>query len=265
MSTMLGRVDWPRFAGCVLRRLAGDADELLRAESARLEGSPVAKLRPHAVVLALAVDVAPYRHTAAALGECAPALSFGDQLLVLAWLQSAARQLIGRSARPTAAAEHATPAVPGALDIEGVPLTTMPRWLLDLAGDIARDRGLSIALDVDQPRAGCYYPATRTIFLDPSNGAHGPVEWVLAHELGHVLDPQLGRRPLGIDDETFADAFARLAVECKPRTRAEALPMVESAQAQLPADDPNLGGALPTDPIEQVLALLALPITKGTS
>lgn len=260
MSMLLAKVDWDRLTNCLLRRLDGEVDEPLRAELAALEGSPLLAW-PAAVALAVAVEVAPFRHVAATISECS-ALDFGDQMLVLAWLQSACRELVGRAARQTTAAAHATRAEPGrSLEVDGMPAETLPGWLRALAKDVAFRRGLAIAYDGDKPRTGYYDTTTRTIFLDPSRGTFGPVEWVLAHELGHVLDPELGHRALGIDDEHYADALARLLIEHRPRTIAEAQPLIEQAREQVPSDTPT--GDLPTDPMLQVLTLLGL--TKGST
>jgi hypothetical protein len=188
----------------------------------------------------------------------------GDQLdRVVRWLIDAA-VLFGRlgdeSDEPEPSDPVEDPAPTGTLMVAPTLAPWLPGWLLELAADVAAERGgLTIS---EQPLrdalAGYWDPTAGRIVVDLAKLGPADLGAAVAHELAHALDPRLGQVGAAAE-EAFAHAGAAVLLEERPTTVALArVLLTELDQVRSPSTiDPDL----PTPGVSSLVAFSLLPVT----
>lgn len=257
--TALARVDWPAVFG----RLLDEGDEELRERALYYAGLR-SSISPPVAAFAAAVSTTPYLGVFRALGDD---LDANTAFRIASWLQDVGHIVLTAAGSQGDPRPPLPPAAPGLLvvdpDLEWLPL-------LDLAADVARDGGLAVEVGTLRPgTSGLYDFGTRRITLDVAQGAG---EKTFAHELGHALDPLIGRRQAPELDERFAYAMEPLLLAERPSTVTAAAPLIEACVTRVGGvlavlaagwPDGDTEG-LPEPGVHSLLAFFNLPvIVKG--
>lgn len=186
------------------------------------------------------------------VATAAPGLDLVDADAVAVWLGRAAglyRTLCAALSAPAVDPPQPRPIRPDLEVDDRVVACGLP--LLPLALDVARRRpDLLTEIHAEELAGegarGIYESAAARILLDlemVERAQHGPrrdaaatqLNYTLGHELGHVLDDGLVRRPEA-ERETVADAVAGLLVAHVPTTLAEAQPLLDAVSARFPSE-----------------------------
>jgi hypothetical protein len=177
-----------------------------------------------------------------AVWAAAPTLGEGEALLVSSWVRDAA-VWYGRFVRlernegaPSEPRSRLQPVLEVDEELSDLPLLDLAR---DLAGEIG---GLTIKGAALGDHTGHYDTATHTISIDLVRARSRYMRSrVLAHELGHALDPRFGEVSPAAE-EMFAEGAVDVLLTHRPSTTAAARSLLEplDRDRRIPVQDQHL-------------------------
>ncbi|CAN5556862.1 hypothetical protein BH10ACT8_BH10ACT8_18130 [soil metagenome] len=240
---LLKAVRWREFTDVLLGLNGPETDAWIRRRAVRVNASTIGRTLPAHAALAMAVQAAIAPDIRGALTGVAPTLTKSQVDDVAEWLRHGAAAFLdlAESAPTSAFTSGAGSRPPAARELP----------LQELCQDLTQNHGLTILMREGLARRGQTHLPDRVIVLDPTAT---DLDYVLSHELGHLLDPDYPR-PLHLHNEQFADELGALLLEHRPRTCTEAQPLIDRVAAA-PWPEPLID--LPDDRLGTLLAFTGL-------